>query len=104
VPLTAAPLAPADGVPVTPVVCDPSPAVGVIGTMPEALLSPQPDVIAAIHRVAIPNTYALFIARPWPLVWRLRRRLRRHSQYDRGFTWQTLVQKQTLSNLFHWLV
>jgi hypothetical protein len=70
VPLTAAPLAPAAGVPVTPVVCEPSPAVGVIGTMPEALSSPQPETIAAIHRVAILNACALFIARPWPLVWR----------------------------------
>ena len=63
-PLTAALPVPADGVPFTPAVCDPSPAVGLIGAMLEALLSPQPEIIAAIHRVAIPNTCALFIARP----------------------------------------
>jgi hypothetical protein len=73
-PLTAALPAPAEGVPVTPVVCDPSPAV--IGAIAGALLSLQPEFIAAIQTNAIPNTCALFITR------------------------RTLVQNNGVSNLF----
>ena len=55
--LTAALPAPPAGVPFTLGDCIPSPALGAGGVVPGAPLSPQPELIAAIHKAATPKTF-----------------------------------------------